>query len=82
MKELSERYGFDINPEDAVEDVSVGVRQRVEILRALYRGADILILDEPTAVLTPDEIESLFVVFDELIEQGKQSSSSLTNSTR
>ncbi|TYT60526.1 ABC transporter ATP-binding protein [Natrialba swarupiae] len=71
VKELSERYGFDINPEDAVEDVSVGVRQRVEILRALYRGADILILDEPTAVLTPDEIESLFVVFDELIEQGK-----------
>lgn len=71
VKELSERYEFDIDPEAVVEDVSVGVRQRVEILKALYRGADILILDEPTAVLTPDEIESLFDVFDELIKQGK-----------
>jgi simple sugar transport system ATP-binding protein len=69
--ELSERYGFDIDPDATVEDVSVGVRQRVEILKALYRGADILILDEPTAVLTPDEIEGLFKVFEELIEQGK-----------
>jgi len=71
VKELSERYGFDIDPTAVVEDVSVGVRQRVEILKALYRGADILILDEPTAVLTPDEIDSLFEVFEELIEQGK-----------
>ncbi|WP_323192260.1 ABC transporter ATP-binding protein [Halostella sp. PRR32] len=71
VREISERYGFDIDPDAVVEDVSVGVRQRVEILKALYRGADILILDEPTAVLTPDEIESLFEVFEELIDQGK-----------
>jgi len=71
VEELSERYGLNVDPEAVVEDVSVGVRQRVEILKALYRGADILILDEPTAVLTPDEIESLFGVFEELIDQGK-----------
>jgi simple sugar transport system ATP-binding protein len=71
VKELSDRYGFEIDPDAVVEDVSVGVRQRVEILKALYRGADVLILDEPTAVLTPDEIESLFQVFDEMLEQGK-----------
>jgi len=69
--ELSERYGFDVDPDAVIDDVSVGVQQRVEILKALYRGADILILDEPTAVLTPDEIDSLFAVFDELIDQGK-----------
>ncbi|WP_410764784.1 ABC transporter ATP-binding protein [Haloferax sp. DFSO60] len=69
--ELSQRYGFDVNPDDTVEDVSVGVQQRVEILKALYRGADILILDEPTAVLTPQEVEELFAVFEELTAQGK-----------
>ncbi len=69
--ELSERYGFDIDPEAAVEDVSVGVQQRVEILKALYRGADVLVLDEPTAVLTPQEVEDLFEVFAELTAGGK-----------
>ncbi|ELZ99022.1 ribose ABC transporter ATP-binding protein [Haloferax mucosum ATCC BAA-1512] len=69
--DLSNRYGFDVNPDDTIEDVSVGVQQRVEILKALYRGADILILDEPTAVLTPQEVEELFYVFEELTEQGK-----------
>lgn len=69
--DLSNRYGFDVNPDDAIEDVSVGVQQRVEILKALYRGADILILDEPTAVLTPQEVEELFRVFEELTAQGK-----------
>jgi len=70
--ELSERYGFDVDPDDArIEDVSVGVQQRVEILKALYRGADVLILDEPTAVLTPQEVEDLYGVFEELTEQGK-----------
>ncbi|MGM0606415.1 MAG: ATP-binding cassette domain-containing protein, partial [Halobacteriota archaeon] len=52
---LADRFGFDIDPTERVEDISVGEQQRVEILKALYRGADILILDEPTAVLTPQE---------------------------
>ncbi|GAB7008307.1 ABC transporter ATP-binding protein [Halorubrum trueperi] len=69
--ELSERYGFDVDPDDRIEDVSVGVQQRVEILKALYRGADVLILDEPTAVLTPQEVEDLYGVFEELTDQGK-----------
>ncbi len=69
--ELSERYGFDVDPDQTVADVSVGVQQRVEILKALYRGADVLILDEPTAVLTPQEVEDLFDVLDELTDQGK-----------
>ncbi len=71
VRELSERYGFDVPPDDRIEDVSVGVQQRVEILKALYRGADVLILDEPTAVLTPQEVEDLYDVFDELTAQGK-----------
>jgi simple sugar transport system ATP-binding protein len=69
--DLSERFGFDVDPDARIEDVSVGVQQRVEILKALYRGAEILILDEPTAVLTPQEVEELFAVFDELTSQGK-----------
>ncbi|WP_135821331.1 ABC transporter ATP-binding protein [Halostella litorea] len=69
--ELSERFGFDVDPDDRIDDVSVGVQQRVEILKALYRGADVLILDEPTAVLTPQEVEELFSVFEELTAQGK-----------
>ncbi|MFB6124474.1 MAG: ABC transporter ATP-binding protein [Halanaeroarchaeum sp.] len=68
---LSDRYGFDVDPDATIEDVSVGVRQRVEILKALYRGAEVLILDEPTAVLTPQEVEDLFAVFEELTDQGK-----------
>jgi simple sugar transport system ATP-binding protein len=69
--DLSERFGFDVDPDARIADVSVGVQQRVEILKALYRGADILILDEPTAVLTPQEVDELFAVFDELTAQGK-----------
>ena len=69
--DLSDRYGFDVDPDATIGEVSVGVRQRVEILKALYRGAEVLILDEPTAVLTPQEVEDLFSVFDELTEQGK-----------
>mgnify|MGYP006275166133 CR=1 FL=1 len=71
VAELSERYGFDVDPDQRVEDVSVGVQQRVEILKALYRGAEVLILDEPTAVLTPQEVEDLFAVLEELTDQGK-----------
>ncbi len=69
--ELSERYGFDVDPDARIADVSVGVQQRVEILKTLYRGAEVLIMDEPTAVLTPQEVEELYGVFDELTEQGK-----------
>jgi len=69
--DLSERYGLHVDPDAAVEDVSVGVQQRVEILKALYRGADVLVLDEPTAVLTPQEVEDLYGIFDELTSQGK-----------
>ncbi|MFC7186995.1 ABC transporter ATP-binding protein [Halorubrum yunnanense] len=69
--ELADRYGFDVDPDARIEDVSVGEQQRVEILKALYRGADTLILDEPTAVLTPQEVGELFDVLDELTAQGK-----------
>ena len=69
--DLADRYGFEINPDARIEDVSVGEQQRVEILKALYRGANTLILDEPTAVLTPQEIEELFGVLEELTAQGK-----------
>ncbi|MDR5673808.1 ABC-type uncharacterized transport system, ATPase component [Halalkaliarchaeum sp. AArc-CO] len=68
---LAERYGFDIDPTERVHEISVGEQQRLEILKALYRGADVLILDEPTAVLTPQEVESLFDIFDELVADGK-----------
>ncbi|MEF8974281.1 MAG: ABC transporter ATP-binding protein, partial [Haloarcula sp.] len=71
VRELSERYGFDVDPDARIEDVGVGVQQRVEILKALYRGADVLILDEPTAVLTPQEVDDLFRVLEELTDQGK-----------
>ena len=71
VRDLSERYGFDVDPTALVADVSVGVQQRVEILKALYRGADVLILDEPTAVLTPQEVTDLFEVFTELTAAGK-----------
>ncbi|MFD1645638.1 ABC transporter ATP-binding protein [Haloarchaeobius litoreus] len=71
VRDLSDRYGFEVDPTETIEDVSVGVQQRVEILKALYRGADVLILDEPTAVLTPQEVEELYEVLDELTAQGK-----------
>jgi nucleoside ABC transporter ATP-binding protein len=58
VRELSERYGFDVTPTDRIEEISVGERQRVEILKALYRGAEVLVLDEPTAVLTPQRWKS------------------------
>lgn len=68
---LSERYGLSINPDACIQDITVGMQQRVEILKALYRGADILILDEPTAVLTPQEILDLIQIIDNLTKQGK-----------
>jgi ABC-type uncharacterized transport system ATPase subunit len=71
VKEISEKYGFAIDPNAVIEDISVGQQQRVEILKALYRGAEILILDEPTAVLTPQEIEELGVIIRNLEKEGK-----------
>ncbi len=62
VKEISERYGLPLTPTDPVGELSVGLQQRVEILKALYRGADVLVLDEPTAVLTPQETDELFEV--------------------
>ncbi|PSQ39806.1 heme ABC transporter ATP-binding protein [Halobacteriales archaeon SW_5_70_135] len=70
-RELAERYGFNVDPEAVVGDLSVGVQQRVEILKTLYRDADVLILDEPTAVLTPQEVEDLFEVLAALTDRGK-----------
>lgn len=69
--EFCKRYRLDVNLEAKIFEVPVGVQQRVEILKALYRGADILILDEPTAVLTPDESEELFTAVRALKEEGK-----------
>ena len=62
VREISTRYGLAVNPTAKVENISVGQQQRVEILKALYRGAEILILDEPTAVLTPQEAGELFAI--------------------
>ena len=71
IKELSEKYGLNINPEDKIEDISVGMQQRVEILKMLYRNAEVLIFDEPTAVLTPQEIKELMNIIRNLIKEGK-----------
>ena len=68
---LSEKYDLTIDPDAKIEDISVGMQQRVEILKALYRGVDILILDEPTAVLTPQEIDELIKTMHNLIADGK-----------
>jgi len=70
VRELSKRYGLDVNPDARVRELPVGVQQRVEIIKALYRKAEILILDEPTAVLTPQESEELFRTMRELASQG------------
>lgn len=68
---ISEQYGLQVDPDAYVRDISVGMQQRVEILKTLYRGADVLIFDEPTAVLTPQEIEELIMIMKELIKEGK-----------
>ncbi|GAX88470.1 heme ABC transporter ATP-binding protein [Effusibacillus lacus] len=71
VMELSEKYGLDVDPKAKIEDISVGMQQRVEILKTLYRGADILIFDEPTAVLTPQEIAELMQIMRNLVNEGK-----------
>ena len=68
---LVDEYGFDVDPDAKIQDISVGMQQRVEILKALYRGAEVLILDEPTAVLTPQEIEKLIEIMHDLVSKGK-----------
>jgi ABC-type uncharacterized transport system ATPase subunit len=71
IRELSEQYGLAVDPDAVVENLAVGVQQRVEILKILYREAEILILDEPTAVLTPQETEELFEIMESLVAEGK-----------
>ncbi|WP_101843940.1 ABC transporter ATP-binding protein [Halobacillus sp. Marseille-P3879] len=71
VSELSKRYGLNVDPKAKVRDISVGMQQRVEILKTLYRGADILIFDEPTAVLTPQEIKELINIMKSLVSEGK-----------
>ena len=70
MRELGERYRLAIDPHAYVWQLSVGERQRVEILKALYQQARVLILDEPTAAFTPDESRELFVTLREMVEKG------------
>lgn len=71
VREISQRYGLAVDPQAKVADISVGMQQRVEILKTLYRGAEILIFDEPTAVLTPQEINELIQIMKTLIKEGK-----------
>lgn len=71
IKDLSDRYNLDVDPYAKIEDISVGMQQRVEILKMLYRDAEVLIFDEPTAVLTPQEIKELLKIMKYLINEGK-----------
>ena len=71
IEELSKAYGLNVDPYAKIEDISVGMQQRVEILKMLYRNAEVLIFDEPTAVLTPQEIEDLILIMKNLIKEGK-----------
>lgn len=71
VRELSEKYGLYVDVDAKIEDIPVGMQQRVEIIKTLYRGANIIILDEPTAVLTPQEVEELFVIMRNLQNAGK-----------
>jgi simple sugar transport system ATP-binding protein len=71
VRELSARYRLVVDPDAAIWQLSVGERQRVEIIKALYRNASLLILDEPTAVLTPQEVDDLFVVLRQMVEDGR-----------
>jgi general nucleoside transport system ATP-binding protein len=71
IRQLSKQYGLVVDPRALIEDLPVGIQQRVEIIKTLYREAEILILDEPTAVLTPQETEELFEIMHSLTEQGK-----------
>jgi simple sugar transport system ATP-binding protein len=71
IREISDDYSLEVDPNSYIRDLPVGVQQRVEIIKLLYREADILILDEPTAVLTPQEVDELFTIMRSLVESGK-----------
>lgn len=71
VRELSTRYGLGVDPEARIDDISVGMQQRVEILKMLYRDSELLIFDEPTAVLTPQEIQELLGIMRRLVQEGK-----------
>lgn len=71
VRRVSEKYGLEINPDALVSELSVGIQQRVEILKILFKGANLLVFDEPTAVLTPQEVKELYKIMDNLIEEGK-----------
>ena len=70
IRELSKQYGLQVNPDSVISKLSVGERQRVEIVKALYRGAALLVLDEPTAVLTPQEVDDIFVILKQMAKDG------------
>ena len=82
VRALSEQFGLAVDPAALVSDITVGQQQRVEILKALYRGAEILVLDEPTAVLTPPERDALFAVLKSLASEGRTVLFVTTSSTR
>jgi general nucleoside transport system ATP-binding protein len=71
ISDISDQFNLQVHPYDYIKDLPVGVQQRVEIIKLLYREADILILDEPTAVLTPQEVDELFKIMHSLVDQGK-----------
>ncbi len=71
VQDLCDSYHFNLNVDSCVRDLSVGMQQKVELVKALYRGAEILILDEPTAVLAPQEVDDLFAILEQLVARGK-----------
>jgi simple sugar transport system ATP-binding protein len=70
IRDLADKYGLQVDPAAVISRLAVGERQRVEIIKALYRGAALLVLDEPTAVLTPQEVEDIFVIFRQMAADG------------
>lgn len=82
VMELSEKYGLMVDPDALISDITVGMQQRTEILKMLYRDNEVLIFDEPTAVLTPQEIDELMKIMKNLAKKENPSSSSPINSTR
>ena len=71
VREVSERYGLNIDPDAKVSDLSVGIHQRIEILKVLFKGAELLVFDEPSAVLTPQEVKELYEIMRNLVKEGK-----------